>query len=1178
MSALFRPVSAWLLAVAVGCGSPATEQPDPPSSTPPTPTATAPGVCDPQPAFARNQCLACHGEDRQGGLDLRPDGIEERLIGIPALAQGCEGRLLVDAQSPENSQLLQVLTPDSPGRCSLAMPPPPAAPVSEADRACIAEWVASLAEDLTDDFEATPIDAATTRVKRLTTGTPPTADELARVQADPAALRELVREWTTTPEFRVVTERTLGTLLQVDPQPTDWLQIDGRNGSGLPRNFGSMLTESVIRTAWTIIDEDRPLTELFRTERWAVTTAMLVMMRYADQTRADMRQLEGLHAAVPAPADAEPDYSASPQTAVWEVPGLPEDCRAAGGLLRTRQLLHLMWGHVDCRGGVPDYRFPDDAPLIAGDDADWRFVEFELVGRDAEPDEPPFFDVDAWRVRDDVVQTRLPRAGFMTTPAFLNNWETNPDNAFRVTTNQMLIIALASTFSIGEPTVPLSLEGLDEVASDPTSDCYGCHRQLDPMRGYLSQHYSDRWRPAEADIRDPDAFFTPAFAFGGVTTVGGDLGQLADVLADHPGVASAWTQKLCWLANGGPCNIDDPEFQRVAESFASSGFDYRELVVELFSSPLVTGLEPTTTHSEGLPVGPQRAEHWCNGLEARGVDSCNRPAIRSALGLLPGVSSARAKVDPIVPQGMTVFAVAGLEKACQLAAFREAVGPTSPFPPSAPETALPRMVEELAGLAPGHERHPALLDSLQSHYDEVVLQTADPRLAMQSAYVVACSSPDAAALGLSERTMDRRTFLSSGLGLSLIGLATGIRPLWLRTGLPEARAATGRAATPLILSISSAGDPVNANAPGAYAPSVTHPDDPDFAGVPIPLGPQTVTGAAVWGTLPAEVRERLAFVHHRSNEVAHSGFDRVMRLADTVLRRDGPGRESLPGAIAQENASVLGALQEAPICLGNEIVAFDGADLSSVGPSSVVSLFAEQASVFDDLRSLREQALDQVYGDLRASGTRAQRSFLDEIATSRTLAQDLGDQLGGLLEDFSADSDNDGPLDQIKVAVALIALRVTPVVTLNLPFGRDNHVDAAFAREIEDQEAGIALVAEAFGRLQDLGLQSSVTLGMLNVFGRRLDQTNGRDHHSEHNVLWMTGPNVRGGVVGGLDAQQSARGFDAITGAPSESGVPAAETLPVAGATLMAATGVPEDRVAARMPGVATVDAVLSET
>lgn len=427
--------------------------------------------------------------------------------------------------------------------------------------------------------------------------------------------------------------------------------------------------------------------------------------------------------------------------------------------------------------------------------------------------------------------------------------------------------------------------------------------------------------------------------------------------------------------------------------------------------------------------------------------------------------------------------------------------------------------------------------------------------------------------------MDRRTLLGSGLGLGLVGLATGVAPRWLRGGIPTARAATTRLPTTLILSVSQAGDPLNANAPGAYPGEVTHPNDPEFVAAELELGSQTVTGAAVWGTLPAAMRHRMAFVHHRTLAVAHNEFDRVMRLSGTVRGRTGEGgQEMLASAIAQENAPVIGTVQDKPVLLGPESLTFEGNQLAAGEPESVLALFAHEDPVFDSVRELRDRALDRIYGELKTSGTQAQRAFLDSVAISRERARELGDGLRALLADFEEDSDDGGPRDQLRLAAALASLRFAPVITVNVPFGRDNHSDPELVREIRDTEAGVAHIGDLWNSLVAVGLEDEVTFGMLNVFGRRLDQerSRGRDHHDEHNVLVVAGPNVRGGVVGGLDDELRARGFDLATGRPSESGVPAADTLPVAGATLMAACGVDDETRARRMPGIDVIDAILT--
>src|SRR5438045_8645232 len=51
----------------------------------------------------------------------------------------------------------------------------------------------------------------------------------------------------------------------------------------------------------------------------------------------------------------------------------------------------------------------------------------------------------------------------------------------------------------------------------------------------------------------------------------------------------------------------------------------------------------------------------------------------------------------------------------------------------------------------------------------------------------------------------------------------------------------------LILSTSSAGDPVNANTPGTYDyPDIPHAADPRMAATPLKLGATTYTAAQIW--------------------------------------------------------------------------------------------------------------------------------------------------------------------------------------------------------------------------------------------------------------------------------------------------------------------------------------------
>src|SRR6185295_14634605 len=92
-------------------------------------------------------------------------------------------------------------------------------------------------------------------------------------------------------------------------------------------------------------------------------------------------------------------------------------------------------------------------------------------------------------------------------------------------------------------------------------------------------------------------------------------------------------------------------------------------------------------------------------------------------------------------------------------------------------------------------------------------------------------------------------------GLGLRALATGLpvsflaRPLVARADDLYSCADKNKAQY-LIMSMSSAGDPSNANVPGTYDfPDIAHSPDPRMAGVPINLGGKMVTGAQVWANL-----------------------------------------------------------------------------------------------------------------------------------------------------------------------------------------------------------------------------------------------------------------------------------------------------------------------------------------
>ena len=72
---------------------------------------------------------------------------------------------------------------------------------------------------------------------------------------------------------------------------------------------------------------------------------------------------------------------------------------------------------------------------------------------------------------------------------------------------------------------------------------------------------------------------------------------------------------------------------------------------------------------------------------------------------------------------------------------------------------------------------------------------------------------------------------------------------------------------------------------------------------------------------------------------------------------------------------------------------------------------------------------------------------------------------------------------QIIAAIALIQMNVSPVITIHIPFGGDNHSDTGLANEAAQTTSGMASIAQLWTSIP-AALQGKVTFFTLNVFGR----------------------------------------------------------------------------------------------
>lgn len=710
------------------------------------------GACDIQALLAlpENGCTnaGCHGARFQGNLDLLSPGLDERLRGVASQSEACAGELLVDPAHVDDSLLLRLIDPvrfaSSP--CGVMMPFGSQAGVSARTLSCFESWVEAIAQgdttplaDPARDFEPVAAETYTNKIKMLLTGGAASSDEVAKVTREPTALRALIQGWLATPEF----EAKLGDFLRVALQQKLVGSLDAQfmRLRGAPLRLNALkenLQESFVRTATDIVQQGRPFTEVLTTRRWAVTTATLSALSYLERSATELKAEKHRIFRDPGEGLPTPPVSLAYSVAnhVWQLPDLPETCRVSQ--LNADALFDMLLGFVQCKGDP--YRF-EDTWLTDADFADWRFVELS-VAKTAEA-VPLFYDLEALRGATSVA-LRQPRLGFFTTPAFLANWETNEDNQFRVTTSQTLLVSLGKPFSPADATVPVRLDGLAREHAAPGTACYGCHQLLDPMREYFAQSFSYGFQRPEQPSE-----VIPSFAFQGYVRDAGTIEDLAQTLVDHPDFATSFTQKLCYWANSEPCTEKDPEFLRISQVFVDSGFDFKALLTELLSSPLVTGAAFTESFASNPPfVSITRKQHLCRLLDTRlGLpDACG--VAESFAGLVPEDDFSRGAAEPVQTAVTGLFHYAAVEKLCQrLATKLVGAGPAMLYPPSEPDSALDAFVEKLMGLDPENPRHDEVRASLGEHFASAKA-SSNAVTALRSAFMVACVSPEVQAVGL----------------------------------------------------------------------------------------------------------------------------------------------------------------------------------------------------------------------------------------------------------------------------------------------------------------------------------------------------------------------------------------------------------------------------------------------
>lgn len=632
-----------------------------------------------------------------------------------------------------------------------------------------------------DSFEPAQPYVYATKAKTLLTGLGLTAAELDAITANPQSLRQHIETWLDMPEADSKLQRFFQTAFQQDGYEEQALTdlwgydniragrlADGTSGEDvLVRSF----EESFARTVVDIVKSNRPFNEAVTTRTIHLTTAQKIALVLSDdreinddfdrrynRAREMITQIEYTTADVPLSETLDPS---SPNWMRFAIPdeGLPGGCngnavKTNGDLVRTA--LEAIFGFYADNDGCMENNYRG-APLI-GDAAffDWHPVTFRTPAANEEP--TMFWDLDTIQNSDQLV-LRVPRVGFMTTPAFFATWPTNDANEARVTINQTLIVALGKSFDNETTVIPSFDDALDDSHADPTTACWNCHVNLDPMRQYFRNSFTYSYHVQQDDEVKA---LRPAFAFQGVETGGasGDgIDKLSETLSDHPRFAPAWVQQTCFFATSSECPEDSAEFQRVVGAFQNSGMQFRSMLVELLSSSLVSGETCVEKGSGDIP-SVARARHFCSTVSNRlGVtDVCGtdtyyqserrgpRGVTRQLIEVVPDDAFSRGSERPIVITDSNLFIRASADAICQRIG-ELVVNNDGKYPPSAPLPAIQSFVNDLMGLPTSDPRHDGAVDILVRHFAAADVDESTTN-ALRSTFMIACTSPSVLGMGL----------------------------------------------------------------------------------------------------------------------------------------------------------------------------------------------------------------------------------------------------------------------------------------------------------------------------------------------------------------------------------------------------------------------------------------------
>jgi hypothetical protein len=670
-----------------------------------------------------------------------------------------------------------------------------------------------------DLFAAASASSYVDAVKDLLTGLPATdAEEAAVADGGAPALQTLITGWIASgptqagyQEKMIAFFETAFQQNQVTPGAEFFDQHNGAPTTGiLFQNF----QQSFALTAWQLVQQGLPFNGTANTTSFMMTPALMAeyarIDSYSDPdqgsavdfyTQANPNftfTLENSQGPIPLASSltpGNPNYLVfySPDLPNQTTPGCDVDPRVytAATTPPGNDVPDVLWdfefgtldGYVLPDGGVCPTDYHATGFIQPSDYTTWNLVNIVQPPSPILPDgglaTTLFYDLQTQRnlataATPGNLVLNMPRVGYFTTPSFLAQWNTNQSNLARVTMNQTLIVGLNHGFDGTDSAIPpngsctqfsdggwacdggLAALGADHAA--PGSACFACHETLDPMRQYFRQAYSLDFTiqtlPAEQNLPG-------VFAFDGVSEISkGGIFDLGNQIANHPSFATAWTEKLCTYATSAPCDETDPVFQAVATAFQASNYNWNTLVVQLFSSPLVTYATSTQTAGEqGDTISIARQAHLCAllserlgitdvcGLSASTVVPSSLKNVQTIAAGYPSDQYGRGIVGALLNSSPSLFAFSGLENMCGSIANVVIDATGSKYQSTDPQPAIADFASNLMGLT--SDRSGPVLTVLQNHFANAQSDGGvSASNALKSTFILACESVSVGGIGL----------------------------------------------------------------------------------------------------------------------------------------------------------------------------------------------------------------------------------------------------------------------------------------------------------------------------------------------------------------------------------------------------------------------------------------------